>query len=110
MEIREYLTSRGISPFAKWYKKLDKSLQTKVDARLQRIKILGTFGNFKKLGSGLFELKFSIPSGPRIYYTKEGSDIVLLLIGGNKSSQSTDIGKARDYLQDYKQRRETDGQ
>jgi putative addiction module killer protein len=107
MKITEYLTSKGVSPFGRWYKKLDKSLQTKIDARLQRIKLLGSFGNFKNLGKGLYELKFSIPSGPRIYYALENDEIVLLLIGGNKSNQSKDIEKAKDFLKDYKQRRDS---
>jgi putative addiction module killer protein len=110
MEIREYLTPRGISPFEKWYKKLDRSLQTKIDARLSRIKIMGSLGNTKGLGSGLYELKFSMPSGPRIYYAKEGDKLILLLIGGKKSSQSKDIEKAREYLKDYKERRRDHGQ
>lgn len=104
MKIKEYLTSRGVSPFSKWYKKLDEALRAKVDARLQRVKITQNFGDNKSLGSGVHELRFMSKSGLRVYYAKDGKEIVLLLIGGNKSSQTRDIVKAKEYWKDYKAR------
>ena len=106
LEIREYVTDRGTSPFRKWYRGLSGPLKTRVDARLQRIKILGSFGDCKSLRGGLYELRFITHSGPRIYFAKDGNGIVLLLTGGDKSSQRGDIEKARIYWKDYKIRRD----
>ncbi len=106
MEIREYLTETGKSPFEQWYGSLDSTLQMKVDARLARIKALGNFGDFKSLKDGVFELRFISHSGIRIYFGRDGKELILLLVGGNKSSQSGDIKKAKSYWQDYKERKE----
>lgn len=100
----EYLTLKGLSPFGKWYKKLDKTLQIKVDARIQRLKTLNSFGDHKNLGQGVHELRFLSKSGLRIYFAKEDDQIILLLIGGNKSSQSRNIEKAKEYWNEYKLR------
>jgi putative addiction module killer protein len=70
---------------------------SKVLARLDRVSN-GNFGDFKPLSGHLFELKFVFGAGIRIYYTIKGNEIVLLLAGGNKSSQSRDIDKARTIL------------
>lgn len=109
MKITEYLTARGVSPFAKWYKKLTVSHQIKVDARLQRLKISDVFGDKKSLGQGVYELRFIMRSGLRIYFAKDGDEIVLLLLGGNKSSQNRDIEKAKEYWKDYKERGKNNG-
>ncbi len=106
IEIREYVTRRGVSPFQKWYKGLNVSLRTKVDARLQRIRVLENFGDCKFLGEGIYELRFMAKSGVRIYFAKEKSRLVLLLVGGDKSSQRRDIEKAKKYWKDYRERGE----
>lgn len=105
----EYLTSTGISTFGKWYKKLDRTLQAKVDARIQRIKLLDNLGDFKSLKGGVYELRFIMRSGIRIYFAKENDQIILLLAGGNKTSQEKDIIKAKRYWHDYKERGTQDG-
>jgi putative addiction module killer protein len=109
MKIKEYLTARGISPFAKWYKKIAENHKVKIDARLQRVKILDVFGDKKALGQGVYELRFMTRSGLRIYFGKEGEEIILLLMGGNKSTQSRDIEKAKEYWKDYKLRGKNHG-
>ena len=109
MKITEYLTARGVSPFAKWYKKLSVSHQIKVDARLQRLKVADVFGDKKSIGQGVYELRFMIRSGLRIYFAKDGNEIVLLLMAGNKSTQNRDIEKAKENWKDYKQRGKSHG-
>ena len=82
--------------FEKWYLKL-KSEDTKfaIVDRMSRIKN-GDFGKHKDLKQGLFELKFKIAGGLRIYYVfKNKDEIILLLNGGNKTTQKRDILKAR---------------
>ena len=58
MRIKEYLTNTEVSPFNEWYRKLDNSLQARVDSRLQRIQILGNLGDYKPLGDGIYEMRF----------------------------------------------------
>ena len=60
------------------------------------------FGDTKNLGSDLYELRLFFDSGYRVYYTIEDNVLVILLSGGDKSSQDDDIKKAKLYLNDYK--------
>lgn len=84
----------------KWLKGLkDRSTRNKVLARIDRVQN-GNFGDFKSLDDNLFELRFFFGGGLRIYYTIRNRQIVLLLNGGSKSSQSRDIEKARQIIQE----------
>ena len=88
--------------FQDWLKELDGSLKYRVQARIFKLKEDGHFGNSRDLGEGLFELKFKkLGGGIRIYYGQDGKTLVILLCGGNKSSQSSDIKKARKYWDNY---------
>ena len=60
----------------------------------------GTFGDTKSLGGGLWELRVDYGPGYRIYYTRQGDAVVVLLAGGNKSSQSRDISRARMLMEE----------
>ena len=73
--------------------------------RLDRVR-QGNFGDFKHIGDGVYELRIDYGPGYRVYYGKDGNRIVLLLIGGDKSTQRRDIGTAVTYLQDYEERKE----
>ena len=75
----------------------DQVTKRKVLARLERIKN-GNFGDYKQISSDLFELRFFFGGGLRIYYTIRDSEIIFLLVGGDKSSQSSDIEKAQKML------------
>jgi putative addiction module killer protein len=59
---------------------------------------MNNFGDVKNLGDSVFELRIHYSAGYRIYFTKYNEIIVLLLCGGNKSSQEKDIKKAKDML------------
>ena len=84
--------------FDKWLKKIrDKRVLHRFDVRFNRIS-KGNFGDAKAVGANLFELRFFFGSGYRIYYTVRKKKIVLLLCGGDKSSQSNDIAKAKNLL------------
>ena len=86
--------------FDKWLKKIrDKKVLHRFDVRFNRI-INGNFGDAKQVATNLFELRFFFGSGYRIYYTIRKKKIILLLCGGDKSSQSKDIAKAKNLL-DY---------
>ncbi len=72
----------------------DMQHRARIISRFDRIQ-LGNFGDYKKLDENLFELRFFFGSGFRIYFTIRGEKVVFLLCGGNKSTQSKDIKKAR---------------
>lgn len=77
----------------------NQSYRNRLLARFQRIQN-GNFGDFKLIASNLFELRFFFGSGLRIYYTIRHKKVVLLLVGGDKSSQRKDIEKAKRLLDD----------
>ncbi len=82
--------------FLKWLKKL-KDIQGKVSIlrRIDRIKS-GNFGDYKHVGDRVYELRIKTGPGYRIYYTMRDEVVVILLIGGDKSSQNNDIAKAKE--------------
>lgn len=75
----------------------DGTVRSRIALRLARLE-MGNFGDHKALGDSLYELRFFFGSGFRIYYTLRGDTIVLLLTGGDKSTQKKDIKKARNLL------------
>lgn len=84
--------------FNNWLASLkDKTIKNKLLSRLARVEN-GNFGDTKALDSGLFELRFFFGGGLRIYYTLRNQQVVLLLTGGDKSSQDKDIEKAKTIL------------
>ena len=93
-------TLSSTDTFETWLKSL-KNTQTRnrVLARLARVEN-GNFGDAKSLGAGLNELRFFLGAGLRIYFTIRDDCIVLLLTGGDKSTQYRDIAKARKILAD----------
>jgi putative addiction module killer protein len=72
-------------------------------ARIDRL-AAGNFGDCKSLRGGLFELRIDCGPGYRVYYTLAGRSCVLLLCGGDKRKQSSDIQRAMEYLKDYRER------
>jgi putative addiction module killer protein len=69
-------------------------MQAAVDARLARVRA-GNFGDAKSVGGGVFELRIALGPGLRIYYGMHGGNIVVLLGGGDKGSQSRDIRRSQ---------------
>ncbi|MFZ4403749.1 MAG: type II toxin-antitoxin system RelE/ParE family toxin [Pseudobdellovibrionaceae bacterium] len=99
-----YKTEDGKEPFREWLKSLrDKVTTARIQSRLERVK-LGNFGDAKSVGNGVSELRFTFGSGFRVYYAQDGDQIVVLLIGGDKSSQEKDIQLAHNYWSDYTRR------
>lgn len=105
--IRHYVTPAGKDIFDQWLTKLDDArTQAKIAVRIDRL-ASGNFGDCKSLQQGLHELRVDWGPGYRVYYAMIGTDCVLLLCGGDKRRQSSDIAQALRYLQDYKKRTET---
>jgi len=104
MQIRRYLTGMGNDVFGEWLAGLkDARTQAKIVARIDRLSV-GNFGDCKALGGGLFELRIDWGPGYRVYYALVGKACVLLLCGGDKRTQSSDIKRALLYLKDYRER------
>lgn len=88
--------------FSKWFDKLkDARVLAKVSLRIEQTK-LGNFGDFKFIGDGIYEMRIHYGPGYRIYYTKEDEVVVLLLVGGDKSTQQKDIEKAKELKNEKK--------
>ena len=81
-----------------WYRKLkDIRARVRIDLRLNSVR-KGDFGDQKSVGEGIFELKIDYGPGYRLYYKKTELDIVVLLCGGDKSTQDADLEKAKEIL------------
>lgn len=87
------------SEFEEWYKHLEIRIRAQIDARMARVEKFDHFGNWRWLGEGISELKWN--SGLRVYFSKAGSQIILLIYGGTKHGQKKDIKKAKKLLQKY---------
>ncbi len=86
--------------YVKWFEKIkDIKIKSIILRRIDRLE-KGNFGDFKNIDKNLNELRFFIGAGYRIYYTIKGDEIILLLNGGDKSSQSKDIKKAKEILKE----------
>ena len=103
-EIRIYVTTDERSPFSEWRDSLrDRRARGKIRARLDRVEE-GNLGDYKSVEEGVFELRIDYGSGYRLYFGQEGSTIIILLCGGDKSTQAQDIRKAQEYWEDYRSR------
>lgn len=86
--------------FDKWFKKLkDNQAKARIGLRLKKV-AQGHFGDFKQINQSIFELRFFFGNGYRVYYTIKNGKIILLLTGGDKDSQSNDIAKAQQILEE----------
>jgi putative addiction module killer protein len=81
----------------------DRQAQARIAARLERL-TAGNFGDCKRVGGGVSELRIDHGPGYRVYFAMIGRACVLLLCGGEKRRQSADIAAAIEYLKDYQRR------
>lgn len=97
--VKFYRDLKGSVPFLDWFESLqDRIARAKIKVRLDRLE-RGHFGNYRSVGRGVYELKVNFGPGYRLYYGVYGKNIILLLCGGDKSSQNRDIQKAHDHWQ-----------
>lgn len=81
--------------FDKWLKKLrDRKAVLGIANRLDRV-ITGNFGDVSSVGEGISEMRIFVGPGYRLYYTIRHDTIILMLCGGDKSTQEKDIKKAK---------------
>jgi putative addiction module killer protein len=89
------ITVRETENFKKWIRSLkDRIAKSVITARIRRISG-GNFGDSKPVGESVFELRIDYGPGFRVYFTRQGQKIIILLCGGNKSTQSKDIESAK---------------
>jgi putative addiction module killer protein len=89
--------------FDKWLRKLkDLSAKAKILIRIQKLENEEYFGDCKSVGEGIRELKINDAKGYRVYFKEQDGKIIILLIGGDKSTQEQDIKKAKEILKTLK--------
>ena len=104
-EILIYDLKNGKEPFSVWLKSIkDNVIRARIKSAVLKLSY-GNFGDCKKLSSDISEIRLHFGSGYRIYFSEVDKIIILLLCGGDKSTQSKDIEKANIYLKDYKERK-----
>jgi putative addiction module killer protein len=100
LSIREYVSTNGRSYFREWLESLAVPVKARIQARILRFE-MGNLGDHKSVGECVWEARVMFGSGYRIYFGKDGRSIILLLLGGDKSSQAADIRKARRLWREY---------
>ena len=87
--------------YKKWFKKLkDYTAKFAIGQRIERMQ-QGNFGDSKSVGDGVFELRVDVGKGYRVYFTNDSKEIVILLVGGDKSTQDSDIAKAKKMAKEF---------
>jgi putative addiction module killer protein len=87
---------RTTARFIKWFKFLkDRRAKARIQARIDRVE-MGHFGDVAPVGEGVSELRIFYGPGYRVYFVQRDAVVVILLLGGDKSSQKADIVKAKD--------------
>ena len=103
--IEEYQDKNGDVPFRKWLDELrndDPGSALRIDARLARV-ATGNLGDHHGVGDGVQELILNFGPGFRVYFAEDGATLVILLIGGTKRGQNSDIEIAKTYWKKYKE-------
>ncbi|CAM3786201.1 type II toxin-antitoxin system RelE/ParE family toxin [Polynucleobacter arcticus] len=104
MRLKIYTDAQGNAPFESWLHGLkDIQARARIRARLARVEV-GNLGDCKNLREGIQELRLDYGPGYRVYLSRQGDEIVLLLSGSDKSDQDRVIEQAIKYLEDWKQR------
>ena len=104
IRIEIYVTAAGDAPFERWIDGLrDRMARAKVRVQIDRLS-LGNFGKCRFLKGGLGELKIDWGPGYRVYFGMVDQKAVLLLCGGDKSSQQKDIDRAQEYWAGFRRR------
>ena len=102
--IEHYQTTDGNDVLAAWFATLrNRRAVARIAARVGRL-AHGLFGDGKSLRDGVWELRIDEGLGYRVYYSRAGHRSILLLCGGDKSTQTKDIQSAVDYWEDWQER------
>jgi putative addiction module killer protein len=106
MQVDHYLTAEGRDAFERWLDQVrDRRALVSIERRIARIERDGYLGDHKYLRDGVSELRIDVGAGYRVYYAQADEVIVLLLCGGDKSTQEADISRAVARWEDFQRRR-----
>ena len=103
VDIRRYVTRTGKDVIGDWLAGLDNPARARIATRIDHVS-LGNLGDCKPLRDGVSELRTDLGPGYRVYYAMLGKECVLLLCGGEKRKQQSDIARAISFLKDYRER------
>lgn len=104
IKVEEYIAGNGKNHFRDWFNGLSVEYAAKVAAARARM-MAGSLGNVKPLDGTLKEFRIDWGPGMRIYLIQEGDKLIVLLGGGTKNSQKTDIQRARELRDEYHARK-----
>jgi putative addiction module killer protein len=105
-DLVEYLDEQGRSPFRRWFDRLNREAAAEVGLALVRLS-RGYRSKQKFLGAGISEYKIDCGPGYRIYFGRDGDQLIILLGGGTKKQQSAGILQARANWKEYRHRKAT---
>jgi putative addiction module killer protein len=107
MEVRHYVTEDGRDVFLDWLRHVrDPIAKVQIVRRVNRIE-LGNFGDHRFCREGVSELRIDTGPGYRVYYALAGFDVILVLNGGDKRTQDSDVDRAIRLWQDWQRRSDT---
>lgn len=102
LQVEEYVSKAGNSPFQRWFDGLKSQAQAKVAAALYRME-QGNMGDVAPVGAGVYERRIHWGPGLRVYFGRDGGRLIVLLGGGSKHRQQRDIAAANKHWKEYRQ-------
>jgi putative addiction module killer protein len=106
-DIQTYRTDDDVEPYVAWLGALpDRQAKARIVVRVNRM-AGGNLGDVKPVGNGVWEDRIDYGPGYRLYYAQAGRRLILLLIGGDKRTQQSDIAKAHGYWNNWQMQRKS---
>lgn len=103
-QVRQYETEDGQVPFQRWFSSLGSKAALKVRTAVAQMEV-GNLGDHKSVGGGVWERRINFEKGYRVYFAKDGDELIILFCGGIKARQQSDIDSAKGYWSAYKNRK-----
>lgn len=106
-DIQTYRTDDDVEPYVAWLGALpDRQAKARIVVRVNRM-AGGNLGDVKPVGDGVWKARIDYGPGYRLYYAQAGRRLILLLIGGDKRTQQSDIAKAHGYWNNWQMQRKS---
>lgn len=106
IKVRAYETEDGVRSYENWFFALSSDAARRVEQAIRRME-LGNLADHKSLGEGVYERRIDFGPGYRVYFGKQGGQLIILLGGGTKKRQQADIARAKHLWKQYKKRKRT---
>lgn len=94
IRVAQYIGANERNRFDDWFRRLDPQTRARIQTRIDRIE-LGSFGDYRSVGQGVFEFRIHFGPGYRVYFGRDGDTLVVLLGGGSKRRQASDVARAQ---------------